>query len=89
MINEIHESLYESVVSCLPNLKGLHVVGCPKLDHIIILRCVSKTPLLQSLSLTTTVSTVSLKLSGTFTQFRSFLGEHQISMSSASPPTMP
>ncbi|KAF9484083.1 hypothetical protein BDN70DRAFT_903847 [Pholiota conissans] len=60
MINELHESVLEGILIQLPNLIGLHVVGCPKVDHIVLLRQASKTPLLQSLSLTTSENTYEL-----------------------------
>ena len=59
MITDLHESVLESILVNLPNLLGLHVLGCPKVDHIVMLRQVSHTPLLQSLSLTTSVSCIS------------------------------
>lgn len=62
MINELHEGVLESILDHLPNLVGLHVVGCPKVDHTVVLRQASKTPLLQSLSLTTSESTCPLSL---------------------------
>ncbi|KAF4612878.1 hypothetical protein D9613_010997 [Agrocybe pediades] len=62
MINDLHESIYETIVGNLPHITGLHVVGCPKIDHTTVLRNASKTPLLQSLSFTTTESTKSLDL---------------------------
>ncbi|KAF8957516.1 hypothetical protein BDZ97DRAFT_1845991 [Flammula alnicola] len=57
MINELHEGVLEGMLSHLPNLLGLHVVGCPKVDHVVVLQQISHTPLLQSLSLTTSEST--------------------------------
>jgi len=60
MINELHESIFQSTVAHLPNLLGLHVVGCPKLDHIVVLRQVSQTPLLESLSLTVAVGALNV-----------------------------
>jgi len=55
MINELHETIFQSTMGHLPNLIGLHVVGCPKLDHIVVLQQASQTPLLESLSLTVSV----------------------------------
>lgn len=52
---ELNETVLESVVAELPNLLGLHVVGCPKVDHVAVLRAVAHTPLLENLSMTTTV----------------------------------
>ncbi|KAF8805610.1 hypothetical protein BYT27DRAFT_7142389 [Phlegmacium glaucopus] len=57
MINDLNEVVLESALTSLANLVGLHVVGCPKIDHITVLRMVSHTPLLESLSLTTTENT--------------------------------
>ncbi|KAF8964949.1 hypothetical protein BDZ97DRAFT_2001799 [Flammula alnicola] len=57
MINELHEGVLEGMLSHLPNLLGLHVVGCPKVDHVVVLQQIPHTPLLQSLSLTTSEST--------------------------------
>ncbi|PPQ90848.1 LOW QUALITY PROTEIN: hypothetical protein CVT25_007383 [Psilocybe cyanescens] len=54
MINELNEGIFESVLRNLPNLLGLHVIGCPKLDHVAVLKHLTKTPLLESLSMTTT-----------------------------------
>ena len=55
MINELHEAVFQSTLVHLPNLVGLHVVGCPKVDHITVLRQASQTPLLESLALTVSV----------------------------------
>jgi hypothetical protein len=52
MSNELNEVVLESALSCLPRLRGLHVVGCPKVDHLAVLRLVSHTPLLESLAVT-------------------------------------
>lgn len=60
MINELHEDIFESVLGNLPNLVGLHVIACPRLDHIAILKHLTKTPLLENLSMTATVSNLSL-----------------------------
>lgn len=58
MIIELNEGILDSVLGNVPNLTSLHVVGCPKLDHTIILKHIPKVPLLQSLSMTTSVSPV-------------------------------
>jgi len=52
MINELHEAVFQSTLVHLPNLIGLHVIGCPKVDHVTVLRQASQIPLLESLSLT-------------------------------------
>lgn len=54
-INDLNEVVLESALTLLTNLVGLHIVGCPKIDHTTVLRLVSHTPLLKNLSLTTTV----------------------------------
>ena len=55
MINELHEEILKSILFQLPSLRGLHIVGCQKVDHLVVLRLVAYTPLLESLSLTTSV----------------------------------
>ncbi|KAJ7911825.1 hypothetical protein B0H13DRAFT_2327960 [Mycena leptocephala] len=53
MANELNETVLETALAELPGLLGLHVIGCAKVDHVAILRLVSHTPLLESLSMTT------------------------------------
>lgn len=55
MSNELNEEVLESTLSDLPQLLGLHVVGCPKVTHLAIFRLVSHTPRLESLAFTVTV----------------------------------
>jgi len=55
MINDLREDTLRDTLRSLPNLRGLHVVGCSKLDHSAVLSQVIHTPLLESLSVTTTV----------------------------------
>uniref|UniRef100_A0A8H8CHH6 Uncharacterized protein n=1 Tax=Psilocybe cubensis TaxID=181762 RepID=A0A8H8CHH6_PSICU len=62
MINVLHEDIFASVLGNLPNLVGLHVVGCPKLDHVAIFKHLTKTPLLENLSITVTETTKPLPL---------------------------
>ncbi|KAF9531047.1 hypothetical protein CPB83DRAFT_918574 [Crepidotus variabilis] len=62
MVNELHEENLKATLSHLPNLRGLHVVGCPKVDHTAVLRQVSQTPLLESLAMTTSENTRPLTL---------------------------
>lgn len=57
MTSELNENTLEAILSELPDLRALHVVGCQRCDHVVVLRLVSYTPLLESLSLTTTEST--------------------------------
>ena len=56
MINDLNEVVLELALPLFTNLVGLHIIGCPKIDHVAVLRLVSHTPLLESLSMTTTVS---------------------------------
>ena len=56
MINDLNESVLESALALFTNLVGLHIVGCPKIDHVAVLQLTSHIPLLESLSLTTSVS---------------------------------
>ncbi|KAF7292681.1 hypothetical protein MIND_01166300 [Mycena indigotica] len=53
MAQELNDIVLESVVQQLPALVGLHVVGCSKVDHVVVLGLLSHTPDLQSLSMTT------------------------------------
>ncbi|KAF8153001.1 hypothetical protein B0H34DRAFT_754140 [Crassisporium funariophilum] len=57
MISELNEGVLKSVLTHLPGLTGLHIVGCTKVDHVVVLHLASHTPLLESLSLTTSEST--------------------------------
>lgn len=61
MSTELNEGVLESALSCLPGLRGLHVVGCPKVNHSTVLRLVSHTPLLESLAVTIPENTSSLE----------------------------
>ncbi|KAK7041993.1 hypothetical protein R3P38DRAFT_2888026, partial [Favolaschia claudopus] len=53
MTNELSETMLEKVLAELPGLIGLHVIQCAKVHHVAILAQVSHTPLLESLSFTT------------------------------------
>lgn len=75
MIYDLHEDIFASILNNLPSLIGLHVVGCPKLDHVIVFRHLSETPLLQSLSLTTSVSHFTWSLLSAW-KFNFFVGKH-------------
>jgi len=50
---DLNETVLESTLSQLPKLLSLHVIGCPRVDHTAVFRCVAHTPLLESLSFTT------------------------------------
>jgi hypothetical protein len=56
MINDFREDVLKDTLRSLPNLRGLHVIGCSKLDHLVVLGHLIHTPLLESLSMTTAVS---------------------------------
>jgi hypothetical protein len=51
----LNEVVLKSALLHVPELLGLHVVGCPQIDHLAVLRLVAYTPALESLSLTTNV----------------------------------
>lgn len=55
MITELNEDVLENALSQVPNLKSLHVIGCPKADHNVVLRVVRYTPELHNLSFSTSV----------------------------------
>lgn len=56
MVNDLNECVLEKALALFTNLVGLHIVGCPKVDHVATLQLTSHVPLLESLSLTTSVS---------------------------------
>lgn len=60
MCNELNEIVLENVLKTLPRLRGLHVVGCPRVDHICVLGLLSNTPLLENLTFTTSECSKSL-----------------------------
>lgn len=56
MCSELNDAVLEQVLGQLPGLLGLHVVGCPKVDHNSVIQLVCHVPLLENLSMSTTVS---------------------------------
>ncbi|PBK76130.1 hypothetical protein ARMSODRAFT_950526 [Armillaria solidipes] len=50
---ELNETVLEPAMRNLPHLLHLHVIGCQRIDHVVLFRLVVHTPLLESLSLTT------------------------------------
>jgi hypothetical protein len=56
MALELNETILNSVLILLPNLRGLHVIGNPKIDHGTIIPLLKHVPLLESLALSTSVS---------------------------------
>lgn len=53
--SELNEEVLDSTLSELPQLLGLHIVGCSKVTHFAVFRLVSHTPRLESLAFTATV----------------------------------
>ncbi|OBZ76497.1 hypothetical protein A0H81_03167 [Grifola frondosa] len=51
-MHELNELVLGSALSELPQLTSLHVIECSKVDHTAILRLISHTPFLESLSFT-------------------------------------
>ncbi|KAJ3844625.1 hypothetical protein F5878DRAFT_648803 [Lentinula raphanica] len=60
MASQLNETVLNGVLQRLPRLQALHIVGCAQIDHLAVLRLVSHTPILESLSLSTTESTTPL-----------------------------
>lgn len=58
MITDLNEWVLEAVLSRLPRLTTLNVVGCHKIDYITMLRLVPNTPMLESLAFTIVVCTM-------------------------------
>ncbi|THV02195.1 hypothetical protein K435DRAFT_963236 [Dendrothele bispora CBS 962.96] len=57
MTTDLNELVLESVLRYLPDLRGLHVIGCPQIDHTCVLRLIKHLPSLDSLSLGVSDST--------------------------------
>jgi hypothetical protein len=55
MTTDLNEEVLEAALAQLPDLRGLHVIGCPKADHNCVLRVVRHNPLLENLSMSTSV----------------------------------
>ncbi|KZT26178.1 hypothetical protein NEOLEDRAFT_1113568 [Neolentinus lepideus HHB14362 ss-1] len=54
MASDLNELVLRQVLCKLPNLTGLHVIGCGKTDHVAVLKLATLfTPRLESLSMTT------------------------------------
>lgn len=70
LTSEVNADILEQSLKELPNLRGLHVANCMKLDHNDVLRLVRHTPLLESLSLTTWVSLLATVLLLKLTPFK-------------------
>lgn len=55
MMTDLNEEVLDAALAQLPDLRGLHVIGCPKADHNCVLRVVRHTPSVENLSLSTSV----------------------------------
>ncbi|PCH36878.1 hypothetical protein WOLCODRAFT_127783 [Wolfiporia cocos MD-104 SS10] len=51
-LKDLNDCVLESTLSQLPRLTGLHIMGCPRIDHHSVLRLTSHTPNLESLAFT-------------------------------------
>ncbi|KAI0701843.1 hypothetical protein BC835DRAFT_1264617 [Cytidiella melzeri] len=51
-VQELNEPILRGILQNLPSLQGLHVVACPKIEHVTVLQCLVHTPVLDSLSFT-------------------------------------
>ncbi len=60
MINDLHEDSLKDSLTHLQNLRGLNVIGCPKVNHHSVLALATHTPLLENLSMTASVSSESV-----------------------------
>ena len=56
MAQDLDATALDAILAHLPRLRGLHVIGCPRVTHSTVLRALSHTPDLNELSLTIFVS---------------------------------
>ncbi|KIK68230.1 hypothetical protein GYMLUDRAFT_68107 [Collybiopsis luxurians FD-317 M1] len=59
--SELNETVLDKVLEQLSGLLALHIVGCGQVDHVAVMRLVSHTPLLETLSFSTSDSSYSLR----------------------------
>ncbi|EGO01193.1 hypothetical protein SERLA73DRAFT_179303 [Serpula lacrymans var. lacrymans S7.3] len=52
MTQDLNECILEPTIMHLPNLLGLHIIGCSKVNHHIVLKLATRTHLLEELSFT-------------------------------------
>ncbi|KIY47500.1 hypothetical protein FISHEDRAFT_45143 [Fistulina hepatica ATCC 64428] len=57
---DLNETVLQNALLLVPSLTGLHVISCPKIDHIAALRLLHYTPNLDSLSMMVTDNTCPL-----------------------------
>lgn len=58
-LHDLNENILDSALVHLPNLTGLHIINCSKVDHTAVFRVTAHTPLLESLSFTSAVRSLS------------------------------
>ncbi|GBE89803.1 hypothetical protein SCP_1701280 [Sparassis crispa] len=88
-MNELNDCVLETVLGNLPNLTGLHVVGCAKIDHTSIFRSTAHTPLLESLSFTSWESPRALPLTiGPLTKLRHLTVDTHCALAPSTTPTL-
>jgi len=88
-MQDLNEYILESVVTNLPSLKGLHVVGCSKVDHYCVLRLTAKVPKLESLSFTSWESPRPLPASlPSLSRLRNLTVDTHCSLTPSSTPTL-
>jgi hypothetical protein len=51
-VQELNEPILKGMLQHLTHLQSLHVVACPKIEHVTLLQCLIHTPALESLSFT-------------------------------------
>ncbi|KAJ3518495.1 hypothetical protein NM688_g9431 [Phlebia brevispora] len=51
-VQELHEQILRTILGHVPQLKALHVMGCTKIEHTDVLRAITHTPDLETLSIT-------------------------------------
>lgn len=56
MTQDMDATTFKTTLAQLPHLCGLHVIGCPRLTHITVLKVLIHTPELPELSFTVFVS---------------------------------
>lgn len=55
MSTDLNQDVLEQALRLIPHLTGLHIIGCPSIDHVTMLKLTLHTPHLESLSFTATV----------------------------------
>jgi hypothetical protein len=53
MSQEVNGVILEALLPMLPRLRGLHIIGCSKASHLVVIKAAAAyTPLLKELSFT-------------------------------------